>query len=171
MTEQSHATLRMWPAHPGDNMPWLHTSSIYPISQDALQLLSEALTVFINYKAIVRGANNFWRRISVKLNTAVSPVFIPHVGVKNKTNTTGFTSAMLIFLSFFQVTLILTIYIPFMTWNSFYTLFMWYLLVHIDRKWMTLQERHWFNFSLNTLFSLTNDYFLLKNERLATGNC
>lgn len=56
-------------------MPWLHTSHIYPISQDALQLLSEALTVLINYKAIVYGANNFWRRISSKLNTGPSLIF------------------------------------------------------------------------------------------------
>ena len=62
--------------HTGDNMPWLHTSHIYPISQDALQLLSEVLTVLINYKAIVHGANNFWRRISAKLNPVVSPAFI-----------------------------------------------------------------------------------------------
>lgn len=56
-------------------MPRLHTSRIGPISQDALQLLSEALTLAINYKAIVYGANNFWRRISSKLKSAVSPVF------------------------------------------------------------------------------------------------
>lgn len=60
----------------GDNMPWLHTSHIYTISQDALQLLSEDLTVVINYKAIVHGANNFWRRIWVKLNTVVSLAYI-----------------------------------------------------------------------------------------------
>lgn len=77
VTEPGRATLRVSSAHAGDSAPvTAHVSLICPISQDALQLLSEALTVLINYKAIVYGANNFWRRISSKLSAAVSPPFI-----------------------------------------------------------------------------------------------
>lgn len=60
MTEPGRATLRVSRTHTGDGAPvTAHVSLICLISQDALQLLSKALTVLINYKAIVNGANNF----------------------------------------------------------------------------------------------------------------
>lgn len=60
MTEPGRATLHVSRTHAGDGVPMTaHVSLICPISQDALQLLSKALTVLINYKAIVYGANNF----------------------------------------------------------------------------------------------------------------